>query len=106
MTTIEELQGMTPLEQAKIIYAESMRIFVRRLEDFGQSTECIKDPTARRMAKRDEAEDIVMNTALPSAALIAQLLRMMSEADRLRFKAYQYEMMADHLEQAEREGEA
>ena len=102
MTTIQELQGMSPLEQAKIIYAESLGIFVGRMDAIDRETERITDPTARDMERRDRTEDLLKGTALSSAAIIAQLLQAMSPADRYRFRAYQYTLVADAMEAEER----
>ena len=102
MTTIQELQGMSPLEQAKIIYAESLGIFTARMDAIDRETEHITDPTARDMERRDRIEDLLKGTALNSAAIIAQLLQAMSPADRYRFKEYQYALVAEELEAEER----
>ena len=102
MTTIQELQGMSPLEQAKIVYAEGMGIFTARMEDIDRETGRITDPTARDMGRRDRTEDLLMGIALNSAAIIAQLLQAMSPADRYRFRAYQYTLLADEMEAEEK----
>lgn len=103
MTTLQELQGMSLLEQAKIIYAEGMGIFSDRLDAIDRETEHITDPTARDMARRDRTEEVINGTALPSALILVELMRAMSPADRYRFKAYQYEHMAEEIEAAERD---
>lgn len=102
MTTIQELHGMSPLEQAKIIYAESLGIFVGRMDAIDRETGRITDPTAMDMERRDKTEDLLKGTALNSAAIIAQLLQAMSPADRYRFRAYQYTLLAEELEAEER----
>ncbi len=103
MTTIQELQGMSPLEQAKIIYAEGMGIFSDRLDAIDRETEHITDPTARDMERRDRAADVITGTAMASALILAELLKAMSPADRYRFKAYQYDLMAQEIEATERD---
>ena len=97
MTTLQELQGMSPLEQAKVIYAESLDILTRDINGIKDRTDGIKDPAVRDMMRRDEVEEPT-EKALYFAALIAHLKAQMSELDRLRFQAWKYALLVENLE--------
>ena len=96
LTPIKDLQEMPPLEAAKRIYLDMVEIIAQDMETAEGRFDNIADPDLRRIAQEEHDKDMT-DKMLAGGRIIVEILRGVPKADLIRFRAWQYEQMAEHI---------